>query len=275
MKKFFKQSGPIAQIVVFFALLIVGCLGALGLLSTTAYLKGVVKPLAVFVTATFTASPLPPESTPTEQASPTISVTLTPIPGQWTSTPSPLPDLETNIPTLTPIQWTVAPTVDLSTVTPTQGLAEDTPTPESDVELRDAQLKYIAFRAALNSFNELHKQLDSDRALMLNETWKAAMLVALSNLEQSVIRLATVKLSNPNYTAYASYLDQLSTEIGFMASAYRKALDKTDVVSLQIAIVHLQTINDILLRADGEYKAVKSRLATPALTLEPLLTPTP
>jgi hypothetical protein len=269
MMKFFKQSGPNAQIVVFLAFLIVVCLSALSLLSASAYLKGLINPLAAFATATFTASPQPPQPTATDTPSPEVSFTLTPLPGQWTSTSSPLPEQATEISTVTPVQRTAAPTIDLSTPTPTPGLLEDTPTPESQADLREAQLKFIAFQAALNSFNNIHKQLDTDSALLLNEKWKAAMLIALSNLEQSAIRLAAVKFSNLNYGAYASYLDQLSTETSFMATAYRKGLDKADLVSLQVAIIHLQTMNDVLLKAEQEYKAAKSRLATPALTLTP------
>lgn len=275
MTKLFKQSGPTAQIVVFFAFLIVCCLGALGLLSASAYVKGLIKPPAVLATATFTASPQPPQPTTTWTPSPEVFYTLTPLPVQMTSTFTPLPELATDIPTLTPVQWTVAPTVDLSTPTATQELLGDTPTPESDAELRDVQLKYIAFQAAFHTFNILQAQFDSDHSLMLNENWKAAMFIALSDLEQSAIRLASVKLANVNYAAYASYLDRLSTETGFMASAYRKGLDQRDIVSLQVATIHLQKMNRSIVRAEQEYKEIKSRLATPALTLEPSITPTP
>jgi hypothetical protein len=275
MTKLFKQSGPTAQIVVFFAFLIVGCLGALGLLSTSAYVKGLIKPPAVFLTATFTASPQPPSPTATWTPSPEVFHTLTPLPAQWTNTPTPLPELATDIPTLTPVQRTVAPTIDLRTPTITQEPLGDTPTPEADSELRQVQLKYIAFQTAYRTFKNLHAQFDADHSLMLNEKWKAAMLVALSDLEQSAIRLAAVKLTNINYAAYASYLDRLATETGFMASAYRKGLDQRDLVSIQVVAIHLQKMNRSILRAEQEYKEVKSRLATPALTLVASLTPTP
>lgn len=276
MMKFFKQSGPSAQIVVFLAILAVCCLSAFSILGLTSYAKGLINnPFAALATATFTAPPLP-QLAATQTPSPEVFFTLTPLPGQWTSTPTPLPDQATEIFTVTPVERTIAPTTNPNSPTPTQEFPlEDTPTPESNAVLRDVQLKYIQFQADLKAFKALNSQLDSDHTLLLNETWKASVLTALANLEQSAIRLASVNFSDPNYAAYASYLDQLSSETGFMASAYRKALDKVDLVSMQVAIVHLQAMDDVILKAEQEYRAVKSRLATPAFTLEPSPSSTP
>jgi hypothetical protein len=101
------------------------------------------------------------------------------------------------------------------------------------------------------------------------------MAAALSQLEEAANQLAAVDLPDPNYAVYASYLDQLSSETGFMVTAYLKGIDHYDSTSIQIVVVHIQAMNEAYNKAFQEFKAVKSRLATPAFSPVPSLTPTP
>ena len=271
--KIFKQSGPAAQIVVFLAFLIVCCLVAMGSLIAVASLKGMLPLPAKVGTAT---------RTPTAQITQTVTplpldfATLTPLPGQWTATSTLFPGESTITPTSTPVQWTIAPTETLvppsSTPVP-EFIFQDTLTPEVDVHLRQVQLKYMAFQAAYKFFATYHQQLGADPTLIVKEKWKTGMYGALSNLEKAASQLAAVDLPDPNYAVYASYLDQLAAETGFMATAYRKGLDRYDPTSMQIAVVHLKAINDILFKADQEFKAAKSRVGFPLFSPEPSSTP--
>ncbi len=276
MLKLSKQSGLVAQIVVFLAFLVLVCLCALGVLLASAALTGVVRlPFLATATATPTVTPWP---SPTSLPLPTGSASLTPLPGQWTETATLLPGQATSTPTRTPLRRTVAPTLELirPSSTPTlEPVFRETPTPETDSVLREVQLKYIAFRTFFQVFSEFHRQLGAEPTLIVNEAWKTRMISALSKLEISASQLAAIKLTDPNYAAYAAYLDELSTETGFMALAYRKGLDRFDSAALQVAAVHLQAMDEVLGKADYEYRAVKSRLATPAVTLIPSLTPDP
>ena len=99
------------------------------------------------------------------------------------------------------------------------------------------------------------------------------MAAVLSQLEESANQLAAVELPDPNYVFYASYLDQLASETGFMVNAYLKGIDRYDSNSMQIAAIHLQAMNEVLNKADQEFRAVKSRLATPAFSQVSSLTP--
>jgi hypothetical protein len=209
---------------------------------------------------------------------PSVYVSLTPIPGQWTETPTLLPGQSTKAPTRTPFQRTIAPTAtpvppsDTPTLEP---IFQETLTPEADEHLRQVQLKFGAFQTAYRAFSELHQQLNAAPTLVVDEKWKIKMVTALNRLELAASKLAAVELPDPNYAVYAVYLGQLASETGFMASAYRKGIDRHDSTSLQIAAIHLLAMDETLKKADWEFTAVKSRLATPAFSPVPSSTPTP
>ena len=95
--KIFKQSGPAARVIVFLAVLIVGCLTALGSLGAVVALRGWALPLALFE-ATSTRTKI---VSPTLSKTPSLTVyaSLTPIPGQWTETPTFLPGQAPKTPT--------------------------------------------------------------------------------------------------------------------------------------------------------------------------------
>jgi hypothetical protein len=151
----------------------------------------------------------------------------------------------------------------------------ETLTPEADEHLRQIQIKSMAFRAAYQSFGNLHQQLIADPTLVINEKWKTEMASALSKLEESADQLAAVEPPDPNYAVFASILDNLASETGFMVTAYRKGIVRYDPISMQIALVHLQAMNEVYNKADQEYRSVKSRLATPAFSPVPSSTPDP
>ena len=274
--KIFKQTSPAAKVEIFLAFLMVCCLCAMGAFVSVVYLRGRVIPL-LLVDATSTSTHAVPtvlSNTPL----PSVNVSLTPLPGQWTNTPTPLPGQSTKTPTRTPIQRTIAPTVTLvqPSDTPAPGLtSQETFTPEADENLRQVQIKLMAFQVTYRAFIELHQQLDATPTLVVDEKWKIKVVAALSRLEEAANQLAAVELPDPNYAVYASYLDQLASETGFMVTAYRKGIDRYDSNSMQIATVHLQAMSEILNKADLEFRVVKSRLATPAFSLVRSSTPTP
>jgi hypothetical protein len=276
--KIFKQSGSAVQVEIFLAFLMVFCLLALGALVSVVYFRRQALPLLLVEATSTSTYAVPTTSTiPSTTVLPTVSASLTPLPGQWTNTPTPLPGQSTKTPTWTPVQRTIAPTLTLTpsdTSVPELTLQE-TFTPEADENLRQVQIKRMAFQVTYRSFLILHQQLDATPTLVMDEKWKIKMVAALSRLEVAVDQLATVKLPDPNYAVYASYLDQLAAEAGFMFTAYRKGVDRHDSTALQIALVHLKAMDEILIRADQEFRAVKSRLATPAFSPVPSLTPTP
>lgn len=275
--KIFKQSGSAVQVEIFLAILMVLCLFALGALVAVVYSRRqAIPPLLVEATSTSNYV-VPATLAKTKTPLPTVYASLTPLPGQWTDTPTPLPGKSTKTPTWTPVQRTIAPTL---TLTPSDTSApeptfQETFTPEADENLRQVQIKLMAFQVTYRSFLILHQQLDAAPTLVIDEKWKSKMAAALFQLEVAVDQLAAVKIPDPNYAVYASCLDRLAAETGFMVTAYRKGLDRYDSVSLQIALVHLKIMDEILLRADQEFKAAKSRLATPALSPVPSSTSTP
>jgi hypothetical protein len=270
-----KQSGPSAQIVVFLAILSLGCLSALLVLVAAASLKGLLKLPFAPATSTDTAIPRP---TLTSTSSPTTQPSFTPLPAQWTETPSPFPGQPTAtltltllwptlLPTVTPVPPSSAPTISPGTLA--------TLTPETDPVLRQIQVQFAVFQAAYTSFTEYHQQFENDSTLKANEKWKTEMAAVLFRLESAASQLAAVRITDPNYAVYAGYLDQISAETNFMVTAYRKGLDRVDPAALQVAAVHFQGLQEALLKAELEYKAVKSRLATPAFSPQPSVTLTP
>jgi len=246
---------------------VVCCLCAMGALIAFSFLRGRVAPVS-----TLSVSPTRPAHSATPLPAPYL--TLTPLPGQWTETPTSAPGQSTKIPSLTPLQRTIAPAMPFRTPAPGAGFLE-TLTPEAEAHLRQAQLRFEVFRSAYQALNELHQQLAANPALTPDEIWKTKTGAALFRLEAAASQLAAVEFPDPNYAVYASFLDQLASETGFMAAAYRRGLDRDDPTSLQIAAVHLLTVNEILLKAEREYRAVKSRLATLALSPSPSVTLTP
>src|SRR5512137_743073 len=96
-----KQSGRVAQIVIFLAILILCCLSALGILIAVTSFKGYIKLPFKQETPTSTATVRPSWTT---SPSLTLIVSLTPLPGQWTGTPSPLPGQPTQTLTTTPLR---------------------------------------------------------------------------------------------------------------------------------------------------------------------------
>jgi hypothetical protein len=274
--KIFKQSGSAVQVEIFLAFLMVCCLGVMGALVSVVYLRGrELSSLWVGATTTSTyAVPTILSSTPL----PSVYVTLTPLPGQWTDTPTPLPGQSTKTLTNTPVRRTITPAIELVPLswTPVPGFTfQETFTPEADENLHQIQIKRRAFQETYSAFLELHQQLEAAPTLVVDEKWKTKMVAALSRLEVAANELAAVKLPDPNYAVYASYLDQLAAETGFMVTAYRRGVDRNDVTALQVAVVHLKAMNEILGQVDQEFKAVKSRLATPAFSPVPSLTATP
>jgi hypothetical protein len=226
-----------------------------------------------------TATPsIPAETSSTGMPVPAMRASLTPLPGQWTDTPESSTGQLTKTPTPTPVQRIIVLTVILTPFTSTPGpetIYTETLTPEADPYLRQVQVKFVAFQAAYVTFSELHKQFGTDSSLLADAQWKIKIAPALSNLESAANQLAAIQLPDPNYAVFASYLDRLAIETGLMATAYRKAINHNDSTYMEIVAIHLQAMNEILNKADQEYKAVKSRLATPAVTQVPASTPTP
>jgi hypothetical protein len=181
--------------------------------------------------------------------------------------------------TYTPGPDTVAPTLTLvlpsNTPPPTPVVFLATLTPEADPALRQIQARYQVFQAVFSAFSEYHQQLEADPKLVDNEKWKTELAAILFRLENAASQLAAVKVDDPNYAVYVSYLDQLSAETNYTVTAYRKGLDLFDQASLDVATIHIRALKEVLAKAEQEYKAVKSRLATPAKTLLPSATSTP
>lgn len=252
--KISKQSGLTLQIVVFLIFLALCFICAMGSLIAVVSWKRMATP-----SATLDLTVIRTSAVQTYQAKtplPIVFPTLTPLPGQWTDTPTPIPWQPTNTP-------------------PPPKPLQNTLTPETDLYLRQIQLKWVSFQAAYNSFDDLHQRSVTEPDLLADDIWKAKMVSALSTLDASAKELAAAELPNPNYAVYASLLDQISTETTFMVNAYLKGVNHSDAVLIQVAVIHLQAMTTYMNKAEQEFKAVKSRLATPAFPTEPFLTPAP
>jgi hypothetical protein len=254
--KISKQSGLILQIVVFLIFLAFCFVFAMGSLVAVVSWKKMATPSVTLDLVVIRTSAVQTYQAQTPTLPVVVLPTLTPLPGQWTNTP-----------TITPWQPTNTPF-------PPHPL-QNTLTPETDQYLRQIQLKWVAFQAAYTSFIELHQRSLAEPKLLADETWKAGMISALSALDTAAKELAAVKLPDPNYAVYDTYLNQISAETTFMVNPYLKGVTHSDAISIQVAAVHLQAMTVYINKANQEFKAVKSRLATSAFSPEPSLTPTP
>ncbi len=123
----------------------------------------------------------------------------------------------------------------------------------------EVAVRTIAYKKALDECNELNQEMANRPALLLDDSWKYDIAIALASLQIAGEKLAGIRQVPPAFAEANRWLQKVDQETKLFVNNYARGVDNLNSTYIDYAVVNMQNITVYIKRATEEIEKAMPR----------------